>query len=212
MTVLRRRKDTFQDLNAIDFGCADGSFLPTLSRYFGHVAGIDMDPQFVQIAVRVIEVGALGNVRVICNHDLTTAEISSQLGSRPFHVLFLLEVVEHVGNKSDPWNSRVDFVRSLFDLLGEGGIIVVSVPVMTGVRFLLQRFGLTVFGAGREPLSFIDLLKASLLNDTSRLEEGWCHGHLGFNHRKLERQMKRDLRLLARQTTPFQAIYVLQRK
>jgi len=140
--ALRLTREYFHKCNVIDFGCADGPFLPSLARYFNHVVGVDMRPVDVQIAEKVIGAAGLSNVEVVCNRGLTMADLKSRLGERQYHIAFLLETLEHVGDKADLWGSRVELVKELFELLGEGGIVVIEVPVMVGMPFLLQRLGL----------------------------------------------------------------------
>ena len=43
--ALRLTREHLCEFNAIDFGCADGPFLPSLSGYFRHVVAIDRDTQ-----------------------------------------------------------------------------------------------------------------------------------------------------------------------
>lgn len=216
--ALRLTKEYFQKCNVIDFGCGDGPFLPSLARYFNHVVGVDYEPQFVELASKVVSSANLTNVELICNRDLATPDLKSKLDKREYHVLFLLETLEHVGDKSDPWNSRVKFIRELFTLIHETGIIVISVPNMVGIPFLLQRLGLLLSNEKKEAISTTNLLKASFLNYTSDLEQQWQRwhlgdiGHLGFNHRKLESHMRKEFQILKRKNILFQVMYICQRK
>lgn len=212
--ALRLTKEYFQGCNVIDFGCADGPFLPSLARYFNHVVGIDWEPEFVAQASKVVNLLGLTNTGLICNRDLTMQDVKRKLGKREYHILFLLETLEHIGDKSNLWESRVKFVKELFTLVDETGIIVISVPNMVGIPFLLQRLGLLFSNAEREAMSRIDLLRASFLNYTTDLEqqwEGWHMGkigHLGFNHRKLESYLRKEFNILEVKNILFQVIYV----
>jgi len=209
--ALRLTEEYFQKCNVIDFACADGPFLPSLARYFNHVVAIDRNPEFVDLASKVVSAAGLKNVKLICNHDLTMRDLKSKLGKIKYHVLFLLETLEHVGDKSNLWESRVKFVKELFKLVDEVGIIVISVPNMVGIPFLLQRFGLFLLNADREPISKTNLLKASFFNNTTDLEKQWRGGHLGFNHKKLESHLEKEFRILKRKDMLFQLIYVCRR-
>jgi len=216
--ALQMTKEYFQKCNVIDFGCGDGPFLPSLARYFRHVVGIDGEPQFVELAAKVVGAADLKNAELICNRGLTTPDLKSKLGKRKYHILFLLETLEHVGDKSDLWSSKVKFIRELFTLIDETGIIVISVPNMVGIPFLLQRFGLFLSDERREAISTTNLLKASFLNYTTDLEQQWqgWHlgkiGHLGFNHQKLESHMRKEFQILKRKNILFQVMYACQRK
>lgn len=103
----------------------------------------------------------------------------------------MLETLEHVGDKDSLYESKIDFLERISTLIEDRGILVVSVPKMVGIPFLVQRLGLEMMKMQREPVSIIDLFKASFLNDTEDLEERWCGGHLGFNHKKLERSLQK---------------------
>src|ERR1035437_6268263 len=69
--ALHLTKKHFGNCNVIDFGCADGPFLPSLSKYFNHVLGVDSNPQFVKLAEKLVETSQLTNVEVLCNSRLT---------------------------------------------------------------------------------------------------------------------------------------------
>lgn len=215
---LRLTKEYFHRCNVIDFGCADGPFLPSLARYFHHVVGIDTEPKLVELASKLVNLSGLTNTKLICNRDLTMQDLKLKLGKRKHHILFLLETLEHLGDKSDPWNSKVRFMKELFTLIDKTGIIIVSVPNMVGIPFLLQRFGLFFLNVERETISKTHLFKASLLGRTTDLEQQWegWHigriGHLGFNHHKLERHMTKEFQILKRKNILFQVIYACQMK
>jgi 2-polyprenyl-3-methyl-5-hydroxy-6-metoxy-1,4-benzoquinol methylase len=210
--ALRLTSRYFHRCNVIDLGCADGPFLPSLARYFDHVMGIDPVPVNVKLASAVAKQACLDNVSVFCNGGLTVQQTRKGIGDQEFGILYLLETLEHVGDKNDPWGSRVSFLEEVSDLAAPDGIIVVSVPNMVGLPFLTQRIGLALLGASREELSTPALLRASFLNDTGDLEKHWDRGHLGFNHRKLERRIRDKFDIVKKENIFWQVIYVLKRK
>lgn len=202
------------ECNVIDFGCADGALLPSLSKRFNHVVGIDSEPDFIKLASKVADTANLTNVELICNSGLTMDALKAKLSERKYHILFLLETLEHIGDKNNPWESKVAFVKELFTLIDKSGVIIISVPVMVGLTLLIQRAGLFVFNAKRDKASKIGLLKACFLNDTDDLERQWQPwrmgetGHIGFNHRKLEACLRRDFNVLEAKNILFQVLYV----
>jgi len=210
--ALRLTKGYFHKCNVIDFACADGPFLPSLAKYFNNVVAIDKIPKFIELAAKVVNTADLENIKLICNYDLTMEDVKAKIGNEKFHILYLLEALEHVGDKSNLWESKVNFIESLFELIDKNGIIVVSVPNMIGISFLLQRLGLFLLGSGRESISKINLLRAGLFNNTANLEKQWHEGHLGFNHQKLESQLWKKLRILERKNIVFQIIYIIGRR
>jgi 2-polyprenyl-3-methyl-5-hydroxy-6-metoxy-1,4-benzoquinol methylase len=210
--ALRLTHEHFHQCNVIDFGCADGPFIPSLARYFNSVVGIDQHPSFSEIASRVVQRIGLTNATVLCNKGLTIDEMKARMPEGAFKILFLLETLEHVGQKVDPWTSRVKFLQDLSQLITPDGLMVVSVPNMVGLSFLMQRVGLAIVGASRERISSHQILKASILSDTSDLEKQWVGGHLGFNHKRLENRIAESFHIVKKKGILWQVIYVLSRK
>ena len=212
---LRLTRNYFGKCSVIDFGCADGIFLPSLSKYFKNVVGIDQRQDFITISTTLINSLKLTNVHLICNDNITMDGLRNMLPQDRYGILYLLETIEHVGERDSPWEARITFLKSLAMLLDPESPIVLSVPNMVGISFLLQRIGLALLRAHREPISFRNLLKASLLNDTKELEQQWdgpqLGRHLGFNHIHLERHMRNHFHIAKKSSTVFQTIYVLRR-
>lgn len=207
--VLKLTKD-YKNYNVIDFGCADGPFLPSLSKYFNSVLGIDNDPIRIKIASKLVDELEIQNVKLTCNEDIDMETLKSTLKDN-YQILYLLETLEHVGDKNRLYESKIDFINSLFSLIDENGIIVISVPKMVGITFLLQRFGLSLLRLYKHPLSKKNLIKASFLNDTTDLEKEWDGGHLGFNHKKLEKHLKTNFKVIKKVNLLFQVVYLIQR-
>ncbi len=197
---------------ALDFGCADGVLLPSLARHFTSVVGVDIRPEFARTSQAVARNLKLTNVDVVCNQNLSFDALRERLAGRTFEAVFLLEVLEHVGQPGREYQDRCELVREVAGLLEPGGRIIISVPKMIGLPFLLQRMGLAVCRLRREPISLRELLAAGLLGRTDRLERRWRRDHLGFNHRKLDHALASEFRIRRRTGTFFQAIYEVERR
>ena len=216
--ALRLTQQYFNKFNVIDFGCADGPLLPSLAKYFNYVIGIDTEPDFIELASRVVDSSGLKKVILICNKNLTADELKFKLRDYKFEILFLLETIEHIGDRNDLWHSKIKFINELFTLLEQDGIIVVSVPKMVGIPFLLQRIGLFTLNSERENISFDNLIRSSVFKDTTSLEKNWQSwqmgkiGHLGFNHLKLERLLEKEFNIIKKKDIFSQIIYVMQKK
>lgn len=196
---------------AIDFGCADGVLLPSLARHFRSVWAIDRDRVFTETAARVVEHHGLSNVSLTCN-ETGALPVKPDGWDAGADVLFLLETLEHVGERERMWQSRADFVVRLFELVRPGGHVVVTVPNMVGLGFLVQRAALRLLSLRRERrLTREELWRAVLLRETAALERRWKapHGHLGFNHLRLERALEERFVLVRRKHLFFQVLYVL---
>ena len=211
-TSLRLTQEYFYKHDVIDFGCADGLFLPSLAKYFNYVIGVDKNPSFIKIASKLCDKLCLNNVELICNDTLNINDVKARISTKKYHILYLLETLEHVGDKDNIYESKVDFLKEIFTLVDEQGIIVISVPKMVGMSFLIQRLGLKLLGMYREPISITNLVKASLFNDTTDLEKKWNGGHLGFNHEKLERHLRNEFLILEKKDIFFQVVYVIRKR
>lgn len=209
-SALKLTKTYFKKVNVIDFGCAGGCLSPSLSTYFNRVLGIDINPNFTEISQNLINNMNLKNVDVICNKNMDNNELKSVI-NEDFDIVFLLEVLEHVGNKNRMYKSKIDLLKEISSLIKNDGLIVISVPNMVRLSFMLQRIGFTLFGMQREELSWKQLIKASFLNNTDELEKNWCNGHLGFNHKKLEYHMEKKFKIIHNSNLIFQIIYVIKK-
>ena len=123
----------FYKYNAIDFGCADGVFLLSLSKYFNKVVGIDILQGFIKTCKKIIKDLNLENVDVICNENTPITKLKASLLEKKFKVVFMLETIEHIGDKNSIWDSKIEFLKDVFTLVEENGVIVLSAPVMTGI-------------------------------------------------------------------------------
>lgn len=196
----------------VDFGCADGVFLPTLAAHCRRVVGVEQRRGFAAIAADCAATCEGAKVEVVCNDGVGWGELRARLGPG-FEVAFLLEVLEHVGTPGTDagavYAEKVELLREVLGLLEPGGRAVVSVPVMVGLPFLAQRAALRLAGAWREPLTWGELVRATV-GDVRALEERWDGEHLGFSHRRLERALvEGGLRIARRRHLGVQVLYVV---
>jgi 2-polyprenyl-3-methyl-5-hydroxy-6-metoxy-1,4-benzoquinol methylase len=212
--ALELTKDYFQRSNVIDFGCADGVFLPSLSRHFDRVLAIDRNPVFIKTAAKLVEALRLDNVEVRSSETIHAREPNERGTEQRYHIMYLLEIIEHIGSREALYQSKIDFLKNVSSLIENDGLLVISVPKMIGIPFLLQRLGLAVFGLQREEISFRNLLRAGLFRNTDDLEKNWqgVNAHLGFNHKKLERYIARNFTIVKKKHLLFQMIYVVRKK
>ena len=164
-TVLKLVAPYFGGCNALDFGCADGIFLPSLSRHFNSVVGIDRHPPFVETAQELVDLLHLPNVSLLCNAGISFDEVQLCLPhvEGDYSVAFLLETLEHVGECDCLYESKADFLEQLLSLLAEDGRVIISVPKMVGLEFLAKHIVQTVVGQSAESISLSNLLRASFL-------------------------------------------------
>ena len=77
------------------------------------------------------------------------------------------------------------------------GKIIISVPVMVGIPFLIQRAAMKILGIYGAKISLSQFFKCVLLKNTDGLEKKWAGGHLGFNHIKLEAELSKHFNLVS---------------
>ncbi|HSY81017.1 MAG TPA: methyltransferase domain-containing protein [Gemmatimonadaceae bacterium] len=218
--ALHLARPWFYKTGAIDFGCADGVLLPSLARYFTRVAAVDHDPRVIPIAKQVVEESHLESVDVINSHQMPLPVLRARLagprGDREYGVMFLLETLEHVGPDAPAGTDcnayRVQFLRDLIMFLAPPARIIISIPRMTGIGFLTRYVTQTTLGLAHEHIPVADALKAGILGDTSGLESQWTGGHLGFNERKMERELRKAFNVVEERRLPFTLMYTIERR
>jgi 2-polyprenyl-3-methyl-5-hydroxy-6-metoxy-1,4-benzoquinol methylase len=211
--ALRLTTKYFHKFSAIDFGCADGIFLPSLSKYFKSILAIDNLPISVNASEKLVKELGLDNVQLICNENKSISDILPLVSGKEYQVLFLLETIEHVGESQNMYESKIAFLKEISQLIVNDGIMIISMPKMVGISYLFQRLGLRALGAKVEPMSFKDLLKSVFLCDTTNLEKGWHRfSHLGFNHKYLKKFVTKEFRILKTIDIGFQLVWVLEKK
>jgi 2-polyprenyl-3-methyl-5-hydroxy-6-metoxy-1,4-benzoquinol methylase len=194
LRIARDSGDMDTSSGAIDVGCADGILLPSLSKHFQHVLALDTSAEYIGHARVLVEALGLSNIDLLCTTNLTFESIANQIaadgGGKRYGVAFVLETVEHVGDKSRLYESKVDFIREVGRLLEPGGAIIISVPRMVGPLFLAKYLTQSALRMHHERLSPGQLFRSSFLARTDDLEPLWTGGHVGFNHVKLERALR----------------------
>ena len=193
---------------ALDIGMCDGFFLPTLARDYAHTVGIDVEEVFCRHAAALISALSLTNTEVLCTSGMDWVAIRRRVGKEA-DVAFVLETLEHVGERDRPWESRAEFVAGCLSLLRPGGVVIVSVPKMVGPWLILKSIVQKVLRLQGDGLSLLELVRAGLLYDTSALESRWSGGHVGFNHRKLESALRKRFHVLERRESLMSAFYAV---
>ncbi len=189
-----------KNLVAIDYGCSDGFFSFTLSKYYKKVIGIDNDKKSLEFAEEIKKINGIENIEFITIKDLIPNNIKKKITSLKISIIYCLEVIEHIYDKRNPYQVKINKIKELLDILSDDGRLIVSIPNMIGfslfLKFLISRiYG----GVNREKISLINLLKAVFLKDTNNLLKdiidlypGDWGVHTGFNHKYLEYYLKKE--------------------
>lgn len=210
--ALRMTSKYFHNNNAIDFGCAEGPFLQSVSKYYKKAIGIDRKQDYLHIASILIDKMQLKNVRLLCNDGMTILEQKQLIGEDGYKVLYILEALEHIGDRKDLYNSQIRFLNDLFQLIDDDGIIVISVPKMFGLSYLFMSIGLKLL---RQPMdkkfSVQHIIHKAFFLNTEQFEREWDHSHEGYNYKKLEHELQKNFKIIHKRNIIFQNIYVIKR-
>ena len=209
-TALKLARPYFGPNAAIDVGCGDGVFLPSLSRYFQNVAAIDRYDHVLHTAQQLVEVAPLKNVTLLNNCDMDFEQVGEQLG-RNFRVAFMLETLEHVGSLPNLYESKADFLDGVFTLLQPEGVIIISVPRMVGLLFFIKYLMQWSLRLPTEPMQWREVFRSAFLRDTRNLEPLWNGSHVGFNHLKLTEVLRSRFHLVECRGGLTSVFYVIAR-
>ncbi len=210
--ALQLTSDHFHRCNAIDFACADGPLIPSLSKYYNEVIAIDSNPKYILYCQKLIAETGLSNVKPICNKNITIGELQDMIQGRNYCIMYLLEALEHIGELGNQYESQVQFLKDLFNIMDDG-MIVISVPKMFGPSYLLQTAGLYLLGQSldnRGRYSLLDMIKKGLFINTEEYEARWHYGHEGFNYKKMEKKLRDNFTIIKMVDILFQRVYLIK--
>ena len=167
----------------MDIGICEGPFLPTLSKYFNQVVGLDIDYDYIKVAQSVGDC----NSKSKKNTTLTIADGSKlPFKSNSFDIVFCLETLEHVTN--------ISFVLGeISRVLRKGGVLISSIPIETGIPLLIRQIAGKILGFPRDVYSKRELLDGVIkMNlDIRREREEKVHSHRFFEWSNVLKELER---------------------
>jgi trans-aconitate methyltransferase len=107
--VLAQRLPGAQPRRILEVGCGTGAMVPVLSRY-GTVTGMDSSEEATAECKKLFP-----------EHTFLTGAVPDDLPRETFDVVAAFDVLEHIADD-------VGALRRISDLLGPGGLLVVTVP------------------------------------------------------------------------------------
>ena len=189
----------------LDYGCGDGTFLGLLAeqgRFGGQLVGAELHASVVEECRA--RFAAWDRFRFTLSADLEHAEPGS------FDVIYCMEVLEHVVEPGG--------LLDLFDrLLSPDGVLVVSVPIETGVPVVIKQIvrelagrrgighypGTTGYSAGELARSVCAGSTQHLARPRFHHPDGSAfHDHKGFNWRWMRAQVRDRFDLVREDTSP----------
>jgi SAM-dependent methyltransferase len=189
----------------LDYGCGDGTFLGLLAeqgQFGGLLVGAELHPSLVEeCRTRFSE---WNRFRFTLSAHLEHAEPGS------FDVIYCMEVLEHVVEPAS--------LLDLFDrLLTPGGVLVVSVPIETGVPVVIKQVVRELAGwrgighyPGTTGYTLGELARSVCAGSTQHLvrprfhnSDGTAfHDHKGFNWRWMRGLVRDRFNLVREDTSP----------
>ena len=176
----------------LDYGSGDGTFLGLLGDRFAASVGADIAAD--QVADCRRRFSAVPNVSFCELRDLAAPEHSAA-----YQVVTCMEVLEHC-----PKPAVASALKDIARLVAPGGTIIISVPIETGLSFLLKYAVRTVAGWRRlsdyrhyERYGIGDALRMIFATADTRVPRpvysggGFdFHSHYGFNWREIEQDVR----------------------
>ncbi len=183
--VAVERSRGFAGMRVLDFGCGDGTYLHLLAaspHAPASAVGAEIDPRIVADCRE--RLAGIPNLQFVLQEALEAPEYAGS-----FDAVVCMEVLEHTVDR--------DRYLALFErLLRPGGRLLVSVPVETGLPFVVKHIARTIAGwrgigdyPGPAPYTWPELARAAFAGRRQHLvrpvhyhsfPQG-SHCHKGFN-------------------------------
>jgi len=192
----------------VDYGAGNGE---TLARVLADPRGAsielaiayDPDPYMRATAEEKL---ASHSSRAVVVGDL--AELESALRGRRVDAVACLEVLEHLS-----LTERQRFYRVCSEILVEGGLCLIDVPVEIGPTLLVKVFGRRVLKGRAREYGLSELLRPTFgmrVRDPERFDperpDGWVQDHKGFDYRELRDELRQWMPIERTISTPVGAL------
>ena len=197
----RRMVRPYAGTPLLDYGCGDGTFLALVRDLFHDAIGAEIDSALVEDARRRFGEGE--GLRFIHVDEVDL------LPDAAFGVVTCMEVLEHCTE-----GTADAVIARLRRLVADDGVVVVSVPVETGVPLLVKTAARVAAGLRgvsgyrqRERYTAAELARMVFAGPRTAIERpvyetvfpdgspNRYHGHKGFNWRLLAERLERDFHL-----------------
>ena len=190
------------DSPILDVGTAEGPFLPTLSKYFKQVVGLDINYDHIKVAQNIMKYP----LNKLCNVLLSIADGSAlPFKTNSFKIVFCMETLEHVVD--------IPFVlNEISRVLTRGGVLIASVPIETGLSLLIRQIAGKILRFQRDEYNQRELSDAILERnlESRRKREDKMHSHRFFSWRNILKELEgTTLKLDSLVFTPFSASRLL---
>lgn len=186
--VLKMIENNHYDAIA-EIGCADGIFLPSLSRLCKELYATDIYEPFID---------NLLNVNISNLHPYLDDIQNSRLESNKFDLVVCLEVLEHIANPQKA-------ISEISRIMKNNGYCIISVPIEIGLPVLVKYISRLILGYGKMydgGYKFKELIKAILKKPDEEHHSKYL-GHKGFDYRKIVELLKEKFSIEKIKYFPF---------
>ncbi len=192
----------------LDFGCGDGTFLGLNPDLYRQGTGVDANPQ--QITENRTRFKNRPQIQFLTSDQAFITDLNKKID-----LITCMETLEHCLEEEVPL-----ILRKLTDLLPAQGLLIVSVPIETGLSLLVKQIFRRLASWRKigdyqymETYRFSEFFKMVFATRKSRIyrpryqnlpknQGNFYHGHKGFNYRQLQRQLQELLTLEKRVYSP----------
>ncbi len=158
--------------SVIEIGCGEGYLMPTLSKYFNKVVGVDASEKMFNSAKLNF---SFPNTTYLLG-DITSPK-HSELTIEKYNWVVCLEVLEHIGRWEVALNNMIALLRSE----GRG---LLSMPVEIGLPLLVKEVGRIAFYRRGSDWEWIHFIKKFFGSSHLMLRNNYG-SHMGFAYREV---------------------------
>lgn len=147
----------------VDYGCGQGRFLHDINNELKHKKCYlyGYDPYMAS---------KFNGYEIVSNVD--------QILNDTVDIMTCLEVCEHLDDKETH-----EFINFAYEKLVEGGMLLVTVPIMIGPAVLIKEFSRSILFRRMPDMSFNELFLSSLLGIVPSRAEDIKNSHKGYDWR-----------------------------
>jgi SAM-dependent methyltransferase len=165
----------------LDYGCGDGTFLNALADLRPDLTLYGYDPESDHVADRYQAIDDVG-----------------ALADRSVDMVCCYEALEHLYDKE-----IAAFAGDSLRVLGDGGEVSISVPIIGGPTLLLKELNRMVMFRRRTDYTAGELLRAAFLGRSAARPDNIRVTHKGFDFRALIDRLSEDMEVVDRGLSPF---------
>jgi 2-polyprenyl-3-methyl-5-hydroxy-6-metoxy-1,4-benzoquinol methylase len=181
----------------LDFGAGDGFLIKYLANYFPDKMFYGFDPLnfMYEELTSTFKKSKLNNVTITDN--------LKSLANKKFDIVCCMEVLEHFSK-----SNQIHRLTEIKSLVKNDGIILVSVPLETGLSSLFKNIIRRMLSQQQEDSSLKNIMKSFFSSKIERNKDGYIYTHIGFNHKHLESVFYSEgLKIIKKKFSPVPLLY-----